>query len=375
MPNPYSSLPERSFWRTGVSDRGALGLREMYQKRFEIEPTARISTAGSCFAQHIGRQLKAREYNYQDFEPAPAGMPASDLVRFGYNMYSARYGNIYTARQLVQLMHEAFGSFTPKERVWEKNGRYYDALRPSIEEGGFDTSEEVIAMREKQHLPAVRKLFLNTDIFVFTLGLTEAWVSKEDGTVYPTCPGTIAGEFSDERHCFKNFTHREILVDMVKFIDLLRKRRPNIKFVLTVSPVPLTATASGEHVLTATTYSKSVLRGVAGELCQKYPFVDYFPSYELITAPVMRGVFYESNLRSVAIEGVDVVMSHFFSQHGMASRDEPAEAANARPPSSKAARTADQAPNAAPKRTPRKTTQADSFEIICDEEKLDLVRG
>ncbi len=84
-----------------------------------------------------------------------------------------------------------------------------------------------------------------------------------------------------------------------------------LNFYLTVSPVPLTATASKEHVLVATTYSKSILRSAAGELSLSRDDVDYFPSYELISQPPTFGKFYESNLRSVKPEGVDYVMKHF----------------------------------------------------------------
>jgi hypothetical protein len=85
-----------------------------------------------------------------------------------------------------------------------------------------------------------------------------------------------------------------------------------MRFLLTVSPVPLTATAGGQHVITATTQSKSVLRAVAGEMAATHDFVDYFPSYEIITSPVFGGRFYAPNRRSVEPAGVDHVMRCFF---------------------------------------------------------------
>ena len=78
--------------------------------------------------------------------------------------------------------------------------------------------------------------------------------------------------------------------------------------------MPLTATASGRHVLTATTYSKSVLRAVAGEAADRHEFVDYFPSFEIITSPVFGGAFFEANRRTVAPAGVEFVMSTFFRE-------------------------------------------------------------
>jgi hypothetical protein len=88
-----------------------------------------------------------------------------------------------------------------------------------------------------------------------------------------------------------------------------------MRFILTVSPVPLTATAGGEHVLRATTYSKSVLRAVAGQFFQERDDLDYVPSYEVITSALSRGQYFEQNLRGVRREGVDTVMRMFFAEH------------------------------------------------------------
>ena len=85
--------------------------------------------------------------------------------------------------------------------------------------------------------------------------------------------------------------------------------------MLTVSPVPLTATASAEHVMVATSYSKSLLRTVAGEIASEDERIDYFPSYELVAAPPIRASLFEPNLRGVSARGVDTVMRHFFEQH------------------------------------------------------------
>ena len=92
---------------------------------------------------------------------------------------------------------------------------------------------------------------------------------------------------------------------------------PDLRFLVTVSPVPLTATATDEHVLVATTYSKSVLRSVAGALAMEFADIDYVPSYEIIASPWSKGAFYESNLRTVTAEGVSSVMRVFFAEHGM----------------------------------------------------------
>ena len=172
-------------------------------------------------------------------------------------MYSARYGNIYTVRQLLQLTQEVACEWTPQNYIWEKNGKYYDALRPAVEPGGLDSPGEVVEHRQ-YHIERVKELYKKLDLFIFTLGLTEMWLHKKSGTVYPTAPGTIIGDFISDTYEFKNAQFKHVIRDFNKFQKVLRKIRGGrpFKILLTVSPVPLTASASGNHVLVSTTYSK-----------------------------------------------------------------------------------------------------------------------
>ena len=66
----------------------------------------------------------------------------------------------------------------------------------------------------------------------------------------------------------------------------------------------------------ATTYSKSVLRAVAGDAAADDEATDYFPSYEIITGAPTRSAFFEPNMRSVAQAGVDLVLSAFLPGAG-----------------------------------------------------------
>ena len=107
-----------------------------------------------------------------------------------YGLFSARYGNIYTAKQLRQLYQRAFGSFTPIEKVWSYNeDQFVDPFRPRIQPSGFHSMEE-FEIDNKEHLAAVRKAFEEMDVFIFTLGLTESWINNQDGAVYPLAPAS-----------------------------------------------------------------------------------------------------------------------------------------------------------------------------------------
>ena len=200
--------------------------------------------------------------------------------------------------------------------MYKKNGQYFDALRPAVEPEGFNSPEDVIAHR-KYHIKKVRKLFKRLDLFIFTLGLTEMWIHAESGTVYPTAPGTLAGEFKDDECSFENAQFQNILSDFHEFQKTLLELRgkKTFKILLTVSPVPLTASTSGQHVLLSTNYSKATLRSVAGQLSMDEEHIDYFPSYEIVTNPRLHSTSFAENLRSVRNETVDTVMKHFFNEH------------------------------------------------------------
>ncbi len=320
-PSPYSGLPQRAFWRGGVAGVGPLDLPDLYRPRFPLTQETRVFTAGSCFAQHVGAAMKRAGLKVIDAEPALRGLPPETAKRFGYGIYSARFGNIYTVRQFRQLVEEMLGLFTPALPVWEKDGRYWDALRPGVEPEGLTTPEQVVEMRA-QHLIALARALQEAEVIVFTLGLTEAWEHRETGTVYPTAPGTIAGAYDPDTFVFRNHGVAEILEDFTALEDLLAQINPDLKWLLTVSPVPLAATATDDHVLTATMRSKAVLRVVCDLLRDSSDRIDYFPSYELVMSPAHPTGAFAPDLRSVRPEVVDGIMGLFLASHNLAPTPE-----------------------------------------------------
>lgn len=309
---PYSRLPDRAYWRRAVAAPAVTEVDPVDPPPFAITPEDRVMTAGSCFAQHIARYMRQSGFNAILTETAHPMISAENAAEWNYGTFTARYGNIYVARQMLQLFRRAYGQFTPAEDIWaEADGRFIDPFRPQIQPGGFATRREFDLDRQ-QHFAAVRNGFETLDVFVFTLGLTEGWVSRQDGAVFPLCPGVAGGTFDPDRHEFHNFTVEEIVADLGEFLGLLREVNPKARVILTVSPVPLIATASGKHVLTATTWSKSVLRVAAGTLEAKLKDVCYFPSYEVILGPQAGNGWLAADLRSVREEGVAQVMRLFF---------------------------------------------------------------
>lgn len=344
--NPYRSQPDHAFWSRAVARPAVEDVDPVVEPRFVLGREDRIVTAGSCFAQHMSRALQAQGYRYLVTEPGPEDR------QFG--VYPARFGNIYTARQLLQLFQRAFGLFVPTEDAWRQGERFVDPFRPQVEPGGFDCLEAMLADRER-HLAAVRDMFEQADVLVFTLGLTEGWISQEDGAVFPLAPGVSGAAPRPELILPHHFTVQEIVDDLNRVLTLARILTPGLRVLLTVSPVALAATISERHVLTATTYSKSVLRVAAETVARENEGIDYFPSYEIITGPQSRGRYFAEDLRNVLPEGVAQVMK-VFGRHYLT---ETTEQSSPRTPA------------------PRSPTTAACDEyaalqgVICDEEAID----
>ncbi len=350
--NPYVTLSDEHFWRRSISAVEKHAVDPMFDAKFRISPEDKVATAGSCFAQHLSRALQRDGYNYYVAETGE-DLPATERIKRNYGVYSARYGNIYTLRQLRQLLDEAFNGVTAIDRVWRSaDGGFVDPFRPSIEPRGLDSPEDVASSR-RALLTAVREMIQSMDVFVFTLGLTECWRNKADGWVYPVVPGAAGGAFGPNLHGFVNFDVTTTMADLKSAMELIREINPDIRVVLTVSPVPLIATYENRHVLASTTYSKSVLRVAAGEFAERHDWVEYFPSYEIITGNFNCGSYFEPDFREVRPEGVAHVMRIVRSKLLKSNKK--------RNISPDVAATSAWSSSAAP-------------ELVCDEEALDEIR-
>lgn len=300
LEHPYSNLPATRFWSSGVMSPVNA------QSPLAIEPLINllshsdiVVSGGSCFAQYIGMELTDRNYHYLRSQYS------------GERIESFGLGNIYTVAQLKQWLE-----FSLDNRAWAadasfcKDKQWYDYLLPHrAATSCLDTLLE--------HRQAVKNEFIqyltDTNVFIFTIGLTESWRNASDD-IYPTCPGTVIGQFDASQHFFHNCTYQEICSDLNAIETMLISINPRIRIVYTVSPVPLTATASDDHVLTATTYSKAVIRAALGQHCPQSSCTSYFPSFELINHHTQTDWRFAKNLRSVSEQGVNYVMNHAFCE-------------------------------------------------------------
>jgi hypothetical protein len=328
---PYDGLPSHFNWKDAFADSAQTGWDPQGRVKFHLTPATEIASAGSCFARRIAEDLRRFGFAYVVEEEGPPWLDEKTRRAYHYGLYTARYGDVLTALQFEQLLLRALGRFTPRARYWtSRTGSFLDPFRPLIQPGGFANLDELEDDR-RAHLEAVVRAIRRSDVFIFTLGLTEAWVDREDGAVYPVPPGRGRGTFDPEKVGFQNFTAVQTASAMERAFALLREINPSIRLILTVSPVPLAATYAGPHVLRATIYSKSALRVAAEIACSAHDDVDYFASYEIATANGFRPPFFDETGRSVTEAGVASVMKSFFLHYFGLDREKLAKTGEAAP--------------------------------------------
>jgi len=319
---PYESLDSEFIWRSSIAAVSPDHIRPISGINLKFSEHHKVATAGSCFAQHVSKQLLQTGFNYFVAERGSPFRTEEYNIESGYGVFSARYGNIYTARQFLQLVQRSLGLAHFADQIYGGPYGLVDGFRPGIfAKQGFSTAEALLTDRYR-HLERVKVLLEQADIFVFTFGLTESWISVPDGSVLPLCPGHSFGEYDSQKHVFKNMTTAEVVDDFTAAVDLIRRINPDVRFVLTVSPVPLVATMSGNHILHANTYSKSVLRVACEELASNLELVSYFPSYEIITGTYNTHLYYDDSRRCVTQQGINHVMRVFFETYTDKSYDE-----------------------------------------------------
>jgi hypothetical protein len=314
--NPYHNLPRNSYWKNFVNSNFELSGLMDFETKFHNK-ILNVSSGGSCFAANIIPHLKNTTASYIVTE-ATHSFLAENISKYNYDTYSAKYGNIYTPRQLDQLIGRAMGEFSPKERFWIHDKEFVDPFRPGL---SFNPQNlEQYDLINKSHLASVIRVFEASDTFVFTLGMSEAWFNSDDGSVYPSCPGTIKGKFDSKKHKFINFSVDHIYEDLKNSFEKMKLINKNIKMILTVSPVPMLATVTKEHIAVANNYSKSKLVVAAREIANDISEIEYFPSYELVIGSYMQSCF-ENDRRSVRSAHVEKIMELFKRKYGIMRSD------------------------------------------------------
>ncbi len=245
-----------------------------FEPSFKLVPGEKVFTIGSCFARNIEAQLRRLGYKIPMLEYVPEELTGKPLD--GFN-------NKFTPQSMLNEVSWALdpeATFDPTDFFLpQESGLFIDGqLMSKIE------VTEARAVERRREMNEMFRIAAQCRVIVITLGLVEAWFDKKTG-VYLNRELPRHNAFAEpDRFESHVLSYEELLTATRQLVNLLLKHgHPEARIVMTVSPVPMTATFSGRDVLVANGYSKAVLRTVAEHVYREFEQVDYFPSYESVT--------------------------------------------------------------------------------------------
>jgi len=273
-----------------------------------ITPETPIVSAGSCFAANISRQLQGWGYNYlveMGNKPSREPGPDGKIEWEKFETDPAKCGPIYNSATMRQMVERAFGEWKPEKLVLGTDP-FIDPFRgtPNYkDEAGFHKDYE-------DHSAALNRAMSKAEVFILTLGMTEAWYFAHNGSF------TYASPRATDRTLLRcvNLTVEQNVAELERLLEVYVRHNPKIKIILTVSPVPINKTfRRDQHVVVANALSKSTLRVASEIFASRHPDnVYYFPAYELVTVGTKEP--WEIDQRHVSNTAVERVMRQFQRQ-------------------------------------------------------------
>ncbi len=268
----------RSRWPMTTADQAERLIplaQPSFKPSFRFDKSEPIFTIGSCFARNIEKQLLIEGYNValSQFQPPddPAFLAESETLLNRFTAQSIA-SELAWALSPEQPFPEAFYFEVPRL------GWYDLQLSPILP----PSPREVVEARRE----AIRRyvaLAAQARVFIMTLGLAEAWFDTQTGQYLNAQPPSRSRKQSPGRFQFHLLDYGQVMQGLETVHALLaRFGRPDVKILLTVSPVALRTTFAGDDVMSAYIYMKSVLRSAAEAFVRGHDNVDYFPSYESV---------------------------------------------------------------------------------------------
>lgn len=259
-----------------------------HQPKFKIRRDMRIFTMGSCFAREVenvliqsGMPLVTKDFgiapelfdSWDEAKGTGGGVPKGRLSRGAFNKYTVASMTHEIRRVLLDEQHEDDGLIELQSDLW------FDPHAAGTRSGPYEMVRDC-----RRQIAAATAQIRQADVVFLTLGLVEGWVDTKTGLAMNRAPGGRPMMRLADRFNFVVPSYGEALVELEETIALIREVcNPDMHFVITVSPVPFHATFRPLDVVTANTLSKSLLRTLTDEVSSRHDFVDYFPSYEIVT--------------------------------------------------------------------------------------------
>nr|WP_321454991.1 GSCFA domain-containing protein [uncultured Cohaesibacter sp.] len=273
--------------------------------KFQLVEGEKIFTIGSCFARHVEHVLE--QYGYQ-FETRNR----NNFVEPDECTSPNGFFNKFTTASMLNEVRWALSSdeaFPESAFVESTNGRWEDGQLPASF-GSLERAKEIRA-----RVTSVMKNITSSQLLVLTLGLVECWYDEENDLYLNVAPSAGVIKKYPGRFHVHVLDYKSNLASLNELYERVKASNPQTKLLVTLSPVPLGATFTGDDIVVANNYSKSTLRSVAADFCDGKEDVDYFPSFEAVTESAPNAAWMEDCIH-VQLNLVQCVIGHFIKQYG-----------------------------------------------------------
>lgn len=296
---------------------GQYAFQRLRQKWFtpQIEPKFKFVrddkfyAIGSCFARGIEHALTGGGIAVASMAPEFAKLQPVNKEVTGLG-FTNKY-NTFSILNELRWALDPEAAF-PVDSIFQvTESTWFDPhSTPTLELTGFSET-----LSRRALMQTVTKRVAHCRGLIITLGLVEVWRDCKADVYANSTPIRSVLKPDPNRYEF----HVTGFVENWKSLEsihalLTRYGHPELRIVITVSPVPLMATFSKMDVVVANTYGKSLLRTVAQEWAAAHQNVDYFPSYEIVQNSD-RAAVWEADLRHVTSPAVQHIMDLFVREY------------------------------------------------------------
>lgn len=228
----------------------------------KIHPHYKITSIGSCFADHIGNRFKEMK---MDILGNPFGVIYNPISQMKLIQLSLN-NDSFNADHIVEN-HDIYNHLDAHSQFGRKD-------LSKLREGLNDAAEQF-----KTYLKEAK-------ILIITFGT--AWVYRYEKTkqIVANCHKLPSQNFTKEL-----LSIEDICSKTEETIKLIQQFNPDIKVILTVSPVRHTKEGIQENML-----SKSILRVAVDSIQQDVENIHYFPAYELMMDDLRDYRFYAEDM-------------------------------------------------------------------------------
>lgn len=256
----------------------------MFRTKINITPVKdkinlkdKVFSIGSCFAVNTGEKLKSFKF--------------SVLV----NPFGVVFNPVSVFRSIAMSLNNEplnIDSIIQNQGIYQHFDLHSDV--------SADRKENLIRNFEERKKRAGQHL-LESRVILITLGTAVVYVWKKTGRIVANCHKIPAGEFEK-----RLLDVDEIVSGFNDLYGMIKKYNPDVRFVLSVSPV--------RHIrdgFVTNSVSKSILRLSAEKIASKFDHTSYFPSFEIMMDDLRDYRFYNRDMLHPSPEGIDYIWKQF----------------------------------------------------------------